>query len=406
MNGKTATALQNPQFPKATKVDDYTEKPEVSEEFLKAVIQFCADSAALAAAQSGPGENLAFSPISLYMALAMTSMGAENATFDEMVRAFHFDGMDKEKIAEETKKLFENIYFDNEAGKSHLANSIWIDDQLDVKEDFYKITAAKFFAPSYNVDLQDRTVQEAISKWVDEQTNGKVTRPIPDDVADVVMSLINTIYFIDQWGSQFDPEKTEDADFTLADGSKVSVPFMKQLLESPTYVKTKDYEAVAMYFRNGYQMNFYLPVGNTSASDLLAKNLILRGEEEQTANTATDGFYQANISLPKFDIKSTLDLTEMIGKLGMGSTLDPMKADFSGISDQNPFISSVVQSAAVTVDEQGCEAAAYTEVSMKTTGIMEDPIVVNFDLNRPFAFTITDPHDVTLFCGVVNNPTR
>ena len=387
-----------------TEQNNDTEKPEISEDFLKAVIQFCADSAALVVAQGGAEENIAFSPVSLYMALAMTSMGAENETLDAMLKAFHMEGMGKETVAEESRKLFNSIYFDNDIGKSYLANSVWIDDELKVKEDFYKITAAKFSASAHNVDLQDKTAQAEISKWVEEQTNGKVTRPVPDDTVGVVMSLINAIYFIDQWSSQFNPEITKNADFTLADGSKVNVPFMRQRLKEPRYVKTKDYETVTMSFKNGYQMNFYLPAGSVSASDLLTKNLILRGAEEQAANVAEDTDCQADISLPKFDIKADMNLTQMLDKLGMGIARDPEKADFTGMSDQKPlFIFSVVQSAVVTVDEQGCEAAAFTE-AMSAGSAMEEPKVVEFNLNRPFAFTITNSHDVTLFCGVVNNP--
>ncbi len=402
MGEKTDAALREPKYPDANP-DGTADKPELNAEFVRSLIKFCGDSSAEVAAGVDTAENMAFSPVSLYMALAMTSAGAENATRDQMMKAFRMDSMDKETLADQTQKLFQNLYFDTDAGKTYLANSIWVDDSLPVKEEFYKTTADKFFAPAYNVDLQDRAAQERISDWVKEKTNGKVTRKEPEDTKDLVMSLINAIYFIDQWSSQFDPKQTRDDTFTCAEGKEVTVPFMHQLLESAYYFKDdKTYEEVALPFRNGYSMKFYLPVQGVSANDLLSKNLIKRGEEVPYVYT----WSKVNLSLPKFDIKADMDLKAVCEKLGLSDAFDSQKADFSGISKKPVFISDVNQSAAVTVDENGCEAAAYTEVGLRASGLMDEITVVEFNLNRPFAYEILDANDIPLFSGVVNNPAK
>ena len=60
-----------------------------------------------------------------------------------------------------------------------------------------------------------------------------------------------------------------------------------------------------------------------------------------------------------------------------------------------------MQAARVKIDEEGVEAAAYTELVAADSGPMERPPVVEMNLNRPFAFVIFDGNDVPLFVGTV-----
>ena len=52
-------------------------------------------------------------------------------------------------------------------------------------------------------------------------------------------------------------------------------------------------------------------------------------------------------------------------------------------------------------DEEGVEAAAYTEISVNDSAPMEPPSVVEMNLNRPFLFVIFSDDDVPLFVGTV-----
>ena len=59
--------------------------------------------------------------------------------------------------------------------------------------------------------------------------------------------------------------------------------------------------------------------------------------------------------------------------------------------------------ARVKIDEEGCEAAAFTAIMANATSAMpEDLPVVEMDLNRPFAFAITGADGLPLFVGAVN----
>ncbi len=55
-----------------------------------------------------------------------------------------------------------------------------------------------------------------------------------------------------------------------------------------------------------------------------------------------------------------------------------------------------------SVDENGCEAAAYTYYATKPTAIAPPKLELHFD--RPFVFAVMRG-DASIFIGLVNNPT-
>jgi serpin B len=108
------------------------------------------------------------------------------------------------------------------------------------------------------------------------------------------------------------------------------------------------------------------------------------------------------VSVPRFDLRTDLDLGAALLALGLTAPFDA-GADFSGIAP-GLFITQAVHRATITVDEQGTEAAAATGVSMDTAGAVTPPL--SFHADRPFAFTILGGrHRVPLFAGQVNDPT-
>ena len=60
------------------------------------------------------------------------------------------------------------------------------------------------------------------------------------------------------------------------------------------------------------------------------------------------------------------------------------------------------QAARVKIDEDGVEAAAYTEIVANDSAMMEIPPTVEMELDRPFLFVIFYYNNVPLFVGTVN----
>jgi len=80
-------------------------------------------------------------------------------------------------------------------------------------------------------------------------------------------------------------------------------------------------------------------------------------------------------------------------------------ANFSKITNQDLYISSVKHKSFIDVNETGTEAAAVTSVTFSTTSIGNEPPKVPFFVNKPFVFAITEKDtDAILFIGELKNP--
>jgi serpin B len=114
---------------------------------------------------------------------------------------------------------------------------------------------------------------------------------------------------------------------------------------------------------------------------------------------------RVSLTMPKFDIESTINANAPLIAMGMGAAFDPDLANFSGMTgDDILYITDVLQKATIIVDEAGTEAAAATAVIM---GLKSMPIgePISLVIDRPFMFLIQHvPTDTILFMGRVMQP--
>ena len=150
-----------------------------------------------------------------------------------------------------------------------------------------------------------------------------------------------------------------------------------------------------------------LPDEGVSVDDLLSDSAIM--ELISTGNQLDGGWENkklltVNLTMPKFDVVSDIDLKAGLEALGVTDVFDDASADFSPLTPDIDGIglTSVKHAARVMVDEEGCIAAAYTV--MLRYGAPPPGDEVDFVLDRPFLFVITGADGLPLFAGVVNQP--
>ena len=198
---------------------------------------------------------------------------------------------------------------------------------------------------------------------------------------------------------------TSEDTFTAADGAAQRVDFMHKTEDRASYVRGEGYTVAQLSFRGGERMIFLLPDEGTALTPLLRGEAALAdlftdvydSDEAQTAKLVW--------SVPKFDVNSDLELTDTLKMLGVTDAFDDTRADFSPLADfdEPAAVTQVQHAARVKIDEEGCEAAAFTAIMGDATSAMpEDLPVVEMNLNRPFAFAITGADGLPLFVGAVN----
>ncbi len=105
--------------------------------------------------------------------------------------------------------------------------------------------------------------------------------------------------------------------------------------------------------------------------------------------------------IPKFSYGSSMDLTEALKQSGIRKAFG-RDADFSGISDDKPLtISSASQDVHISIDENGVEAAAFTEIAYAGAAMPQGR--ADMILNRPFLYAIRSQGQL-LFVGICKNP--
>ena len=339
------------------------------------------------------------SPVSLYLALAAVSTGAGSQTREELFSLLGAQPLSDEELATACANLFAALQ-DGPGNPSgiQLANSLWLCEELPCREEFVERVADRFYASVFQVDFADPGTGRQMSDWVREQTNG-LLKPQITTRDGQSLSMLNTIYFKSGWSSPF-TTLSDPAPFHLADGSTVDCTLMRQGLENHPFRIGDGYTASYGLFENGSRMVFVLPDEDSSVDALLASPKTLA--EAFTMQQAQAG--EVTLLVPQFTVQSDFQLIETLRQMGVTSAFLP-EADFSGISDSPSFISGITQQTRLSLDENGVEAAAYTEVAMTGSAAPseEQPLRVELRLDRPFLYALVD-QGVPLFVGVVRDP--
>lgn len=399
-----ATALETIQQPKTGSYEDWEliqqtrQENPVSESTFTALDHFAYTTAAQVLGEDADGS---YSPLSLYYALALAATGAAGETQTQMLDLLGIS--DPAQLSDQCAKLYRLLSRDNEVGTLRLANSLWMDQRVDWKQSFVTQAAQDFYAEVYQVDFTTDEAPKAMAQWVAQQTGGLLT-PTFQPTDQQVLSLLNTVYFKDEWYDCFQSKNTQSDTFTKADGSQVTCDFMNREDQGRGFFRGKNFTRADVGLKNAGSMSFILPDVGTSVEELLASPETLQealsGGEERSGTVTW--------KIPKFDQSSKRALEASLQALGIEQAFTK-GADFSGLSNETAtpiWISSVTQESRVAIDEKGVVAAAYTEVGMDAGAApIEDPDQADMILDRPFLYAITGPEGELLFLGVCQDPT-
>lgn len=355
------------------------------------------------AADAGSTENVFISPLSISLALAMTLNGAEGETLDAMREAMHLNGLDMEDINASYRQLMADLLSVDPKVVMNIANSIWYRQDFHVQPPFIEVNKDFYNAEVKALDFDSPGAVDAINKWVKDKTNDLIESIIEEIPRDVVMYLVNAIYFKGDWRYAFDKDDTAPAAFSLSDGSVMQVPTMHQQT-SLAYYGTEKYEAAELpYGRGNYSMVVLLPQPGVSVDQVIAS---MDRQEWLRLTGGLDMPYSLDVKLPRFKFAFEQKLKPVLSRMGMGLAFTPYQADFSGINpDAELFINEVFHKAFVDVNEKGTEAAAVTAVEVGVTSIGGPTSPIPFHVNRPFLFLIKEKYtNAVIFAGRVMVP--
>lgn len=342
--------------------------------------------------------NVFISPISISLAAAMAYNGAKNLTQQEIAETLEFKDYNIEELNSSFKVLLSSMTDIDEMVQLYTGNSIWCKKDFDIEKDFTDLVENYYNASIYNEDFNSPDTAGKMNNWVSEATEGKITRIVdPEALKDVVIYLVNAIYFKGQWKDKFKVENTKEDDFFLIDKNIKKVQMMANN-EKYEYYKGDNFQMIRMpYGRDKTAMYVFLPNESIGINDFinsLSRDLLNKYISEAIST-------EAMLKFPRFNIEyGAKSLIEPLKNLGMVNAFSAEKADFSSIAPLM-FISQIEHKAIIEVNEEGTVAAAASSMGMGATAIRP----VEFIVNRPFILLIRDDRTGNiLFMGKILKP--
>lgn len=335
-------------------------------------------------AVTAPEENVVASPYSAGAVLSMLEYGAEGETKVELDNALNGAIFGKEELDGGENTVVES------------SNAVWISDNFSVRNRYVSHLENYFGAFIDTQNFSSPSAVNVINDWCAEKTSGKIQKIIDRVSPDMVMLLVNALYFNAPWAVAFDTDATREAVFHGRNGDS-TVPMMirKAMYNYAEYQGAKMIEIP--YTGEKYAMYVVLPPSGMSPDAVLP----YIGENQYKSAMSLLAPKEVILNMPKFTNETSIVLNKTLERMGV-KTAFTSAADFSGISVSGPLCVNVVkQKCCIDVTEKGTEAAAVTGAQVRMTAVRP---AVTMTVDRPFIFVIADMENKDiLFAGKIVN---
>ena len=342
------------------------------------------------------------SPLSVALALSMTANGAAGNTLAQFQDVLG-GGVDLVELNTACAQLMADYQGLGGSTKCAIANSLWVDPEGQIKDDFIGQCRGIFDAQVFSAQLSEPGIVKDLNSWVSQHTNKMIpeiiNQPFPEETACL---LVNALYLKNSWLSEFDPLSTHTMDFHHAGGPDSQVEYLRKFDTQLSYLQGKGAQGVVLPYDDG-RLAFVaiLPDLYPDSPDFGQWLNNLEGNSlSQLINNREDAIF-LSFAMPKFSAEWKGNLEDILPLLGLEDAFVNGTANFSNLGD-NPegyFINQVIHATKIEVNEKGTEAAAATVVDAPA-GSAPPQEGITLILDRPFLYGIVDLYTgVPLFLG-------
>ena len=321
------------------------------------------------------GENLIISPLSIFQALSLAANGAKMQTLSEMLDLLQIDTIDElNEINFKLIDIFRNFT------TIDLANAVM--SKLEPLEGFKGISE-KYLAP-----IEPLISVDQVNDWCSNKTHGKINKILDKLDDNVMMIILNAIYFKGEWSSRFNEKFTQKLPFYNFGNEEIEIDTMTQISHF-NYYEDKKVQAIELNFKKDYMSAIIILPAEGIDINKYIDTLSISNDEY---NKIMNGLYsvKVDLQLPKFELELRENLNDILIDLGMYDAFNPDKADFTGlIKEKILYIGQVLHKTYLKVFEDGCEAAAVTAIVIpKGASIPIEEKIYEMKINRPFIFLL------------------
>lgn len=349
------------------------------------------------------GENRIYSPLSLYMSLAML---AEITDGDSRAQVLDLLGApDLETLRAQTQAVWNANYVNDGASTSILATSLWLSEDVDFSQKTMETLAETYYASSFQVEMGTKGTNQALREWICEQSGGLLQEQAQEMEfsADTVLALASTVHYRAKWQSAFLKKRTEGMLFHGMNRI-ISHKYIKQK-SVLKYYQGENFSAVFVPMEGGGGMWLMLPKEGGIPDDLLNSGEVVRFLLDQEA-WEDSTYHLIDLIIPKLDLASDLDLRQELQALGVTDVFHDQAADFTPLTKQTDgiYVGEADHAVRMVVDEEGSTATSYTVIGRETTHGEQPKEEFKFEMRRPFLFALIEENGLPLFVGTFYGP--
>ncbi|XP_061585907.1 serine protease inhibitor 2.1-like [Cololabis saira] len=350
----------------------------------------------LAAQSDYQGKNIFYSPSSVSVALAALSVGARGETHRQLFRGL---GFSSPQVTQAHVDQAFRMILANKTSREDIkeGTAVFVQNLFKPHPEFLDVLKESYLADGFTVDFtQSADSANTINKYVADKTNGKIDKLVESLDPSTIMYLLSYIYYKGTWATPFNPKLTRDDMFNVEETNQVPVKMMNMEDDFDTYYdQAINTSVLHLPFNSSYSMLLMLPDDMATLEDAISPAHVTKWLKWMKSR-------RHDIYVPKFSIKTSYKLNNVLTEMGMTDMFGP-QADLSGIKEgQRLAVSEVVHQATLDVDESGATAAAATGIGITLLSFRHIP-VLKFD--RPFMVIITERNtENMLFMGKIVNP--
>ncbi|XP_062274156.1 heparin cofactor 2 [Scomber scombrus] len=350
-------------------------------------------------------DNILLAPAGISIAMGMMSLGAGPGTHDQIYKvlgfaefvnaSIHYDNTTVHKLF---RKLTHRLFRRNFGYTLRSVNDVYVKKDVSVKDTFRAETKAYYFAEPQSVDFKDPAFLDKANRRILKLTKGLIREPLKSVDPNMVLMLLNYLYFKGTWEQKFPKEMTHYRNFRVNEKTNVRVPMMTN---KGNYLAAADHELQCDILQLPYS-------GNISMLIALPRKITgMRTLEQEISPTVVNKWLKnmtnrtREVVLPRFKLEQNYDLIANLKEMGL-TDLFQENGDFTGMTSEKVAMNWLKHQGTITVNEEGTEAAALTQV-----GFMPLSSQIRFTVDQPFLFLIYEHRtDCLVFMGRVVNPSQ
>ncbi|XP_053276270.1 heparin cofactor 2 [Pleuronectes platessa] len=350
-------------------------------------------------------DNILLAPAGISIAMGMMSLGAGPGTHEQIYKALgfaefvnashHYDNTTVHKLF---RKLTHRLFRRNFGYTLRSVNDVYVKKDVQIKDTFRAETKAYYFAEPQSVDFSDPAFLDKANRRIQKTTKGLIREPLKSVDPNMVLMLLNYLYFKGTWEQKFPKEMTHYRNFRINEKTHVRVPMMSN---KGNYLAAADHELECDILQLPY-------TGDISMLIALPRKITgMRTLEQEVSPTVVNKWLKnmtnrtREIVLPRFKLEQNYDLIVNLKEMGL-TDLFQDTGDFTGMTSEKIAMNWLKHQGTITVNEEGTEAAALTQM-----GFMPLSSQIRFTVDHPFLFLIYEHRtDCLVFIGRVVNPSQ